>query len=107
MSFSQSIFCIDQRLGHIFAKWYSCEREPLLYVPDDTFIIDAIAIPELHIFTGVTTTIFYELNNDLKAIGSSMTAFDWTDAVSIHQSGRQGGKFDGGHGKKLLKTLTS
>ena len=86
-------------------KWYSCEREPLLDIPDITFILDAVAIPELHVFTGVTTTIFDELNAYLKLIGSSMTAFDWSDAISIHQSGRQGGKFDGGHCKKLLKNI--
>ena len=73
-------------------EFFSCERDPLLDLPDNTLILDAIVPPELHLFTGIFTHIFDCLNKKQQKLpGCNITAFDWSDAMSIHQSGRQGG----------------
>ena len=73
---------------------------------ETTLILDAIAIPELHLYLGIFTSIFDNLNQGLKALTEEKySAFDWTDAKSITQTNRKSGKFDGGHVKILLNSL--
>ena len=69
-------------------------------------ILNAIAIPELHLYLGFFTSLFDNLNQGLKALTEEKySAFDWTDAKSITQTNRKSGKFDGDHVKILLNSL--
>ena len=35
------------------AEWDNCEKMPLIDLDDSTFVLDAVTIPELHLFTGI------------------------------------------------------
>ena len=73
---------------------------------ETTMILNAIAIPELHLYLGIFTSLFDNLNQGLKALTEEKySAFDWTDAKSITQTNRKSGKFDGDHVKILLNSL--
>ena len=88
------------------ANFLSCERPPLFDYEDSVFIIDFIAPPELHLFTGIFNHVFDHLDKILDQIdGCEISALSWSDAKGISRSSRHGGKFNGGPVKTLLGSI--
>ena len=85
------------------AKFLSCERLPLLIVPDDDqLVIDALPPMELHLFLGVVNHIYNHLDSSLKAGNCSITAADWSVPLGMTRAEHYGGQFNGNQCQKLL-----
>ncbi len=60
-------------------KYLNCVEEPIFQQPDETLVIDLIALPELHIMLGATMKIYEGLLGRISE--SKSVVEDW----SCHQ----------------------
>ena len=84
------------------AEWENCERMPLLDWPDEAEVLDIMATPQLHIFTGIPCKLFSELDKVL-----SMVFQDWKEAKGVSPDGFGEYSFNGNSVKKLLDDIDS
>ena len=60
-------------------------NDPLFDHPDNTFILDLIPIPELHLFLGITNKVLSLLNDKWSLLtGVQDMAYKWCDENYIH-----------------------
>ena len=74
----------------------------------ETFILDLIAIPELHLVLGVTDKLIFEFKRNAFSGTSGrdfMASFFKKENITV--SGKQGGKLEGNACRKFLKCLDS
>ena len=87
------------------AKFSSCERMPLLDLDDSIFVIDAVAPPELHLFTGIFNTLYEHFNTAIEDVEeTTVTASIWPEAKNVTPDA-QGGQFNGNSVKALLADI--
>ena len=86
------------------AKNYeNCVNLPLFDGPDDTYILDLIPIPELHLLLGITNKILALLNDKWSKIsGVENRAYKWCDENNIHRLEYRGKDLNGPACKLLL-----
>ena len=84
-------------------KYENCINEPLFDHGDETFILDLIPIPELHLFLGITNKILSLLNDKWSQLtGVQDRAYKWCDENYIHLLEYGGKDLNGPSCKQLL-----
>ena len=83
-------------------KWENCERMPLFNLPDETEVIDILAVPELHLYTGIPCKFLKELKK------LSPEAYNqWLKKNNVSPDGLGEFSFNGNSVTKLLCDIPS
>ena len=84
---------------HIELKnFFNCVHEPLLHEDDDTKVIEAVPLPQLHLLLGVVNMLYKKLSSVWEN-----GADKWTTELNVTQNAMHGGEFNGNACRKLLK----